>query len=338
MTQTLTVNTARSNPYAALVASTSQPYTPKQFPKLTFGETVDVELYLANDARSGLAGYTPRIAITLDDQNPSAGTFTISDGIDTTADLDWDATETEIETALNAMNDGIGPDGDLVTVGKYDTGAFAVFFDTVGDRVTLTVEASNIQPVSTASILPIVEGDASTREQQLIQIKASPLVFTDGGALITDGWRMTLDANNANFMRAVAREAISANYSIEIVSPTSTVDVIARGPVLLEPSTFSVAALNGIAYPDIPTGGEYVIERLDITGLDGGTITDLDYIATVDLAVNYTVLTGVTVGALVPGKTWALKAGTDASNPAGGIVRPLDYATTTNEKVWKVQQ
>ena len=338
MTQTLTVNTARSNLYTSLVASVPQPYTPKQFPKLVFGETIDVELYLTDAARSGVAGFTPRIVITLADQKPSGGTFTISDGIDTTAALDWDSTETEIETALNALNSNTGPDGDTVTVDKYANGSFNVFFDTVGDRATLTVSTSGVQPVSTASILPIVEGDATTREQQLIQIKASPLVFSDSGALITDGWRMTLDTNNANFLQATAREAISANYSIEIVNASSEVDVIARGPVILEPATFNVAALNGIAYPDIPTGDEYVNERLDITGLDGGTITDLNYIATVDLELNYTVFTGVTVGASVPGKTWALKSGTDASNPAGGIVRPLDYATTTNEKVWKVQQ
>lgn len=46
MTQTLTVNTARSNLYTALVASTEQPYTPKQFPKLTFGNPDDT---LADD-------------------------------------------------------------------------------------------------------------------------------------------------------------------------------------------------------------------------------------------------------------------------------------------------
>lgn len=250
MTQTLTVNTARSNLHTALVASVAQPYTPKQFPKLVFGETVDVELYLTDAARSGIAGFTPRIVVTLADQKPSAGTFTVSDGIDTTTALDWDATETEIEDALNALNGGIGPDGDTVTVSKYATGSFNVFFDTVGDRATLTVGASGIQPVSTASILPIVEGDVTTREQQLIQIKASPLVSAEGGALITDGWTMTLDANNANFLQAVAREPISANYSIEIVNTSSEVDVIARGPVILEPATFNVAALNGISYPD----------------------------------------------------------------------------------------
>ena len=337
MTQSLTANTARSNLSTALVAGLSQPYTPKQFPKLVFGETVEANLYLidggAYDTRSGLAGYTARVSVTLDDAKPQGGTFTVTTGDGTTTALDYDATETEIETAINALG------GDTVTVTVWLNGAFSILWDALGAQDAVTVNTTYITPTSTASILPIVEGGATTREEQIIKIKASPLVFADGGASITNGWRMTLDANNANFLRATAQGEISANYSIEVVSPTSTIDVVARGPVILEPSTFDVAALNGISYPDIPTlDGPYVVERLDITGLDGSTITDLDYIATVALELNYTVLLGVTIGASVPGKTWALKSGTDANNPAGGIVRPDDYATTTNEKVWKVQQ
>ena len=345
MTQTLTVNTARPNLATALVAGLSQPFTPKQFPRLVFGETVDANLFLidnaAVDARSGLAGYTPRISVTLDDLTPQSGTFTIGDGSFTTTALDWNATAFEIETALNALNTDTGPFGDTVTVEKFGNGAFSVLFDTVGAQAVLTIDAGGIQPLSASNVLPIVEGSATAREEQIVKIAAEPLVFADGGASIANGWRMTLDANNANFLRAVAAEQgdLSANYSIEIVSPTSTVDVVAKGPVILSPATFNVAALNAIAYPDIPVvDGPFVVERLDITGLDGSTITDLDSITTLGLDLNYTVLLGVTIGLSVPGKTWALKAGTDANNPAGGIVRPDDYATTTNEKVWKVQQ
>lgn len=34
-------------------------------------------------------------------------------------------------------------------------------------------------------------------------------------------------------------------------------------------------------------------------------------------------------------QAWQLTAGTQADNVAGGFARPTDYATTTNEKVWK---
>ena len=443
MTQTLTANTARSDLSTALVAGLSQPFTPKRFLNLVFGETVDVNLFLIDngvyDARSGVSGYTPRISVTLDDLSPASGSFKIdsdtfevvgagttdvngvyvrngtsldgnaiytlydSDGVtavynlwsqsnltweitpyppdtgpidrpyvnfDThtgtppltgwlsvaptgidpppilagggeTTQLEWDATETEIEDALNAVNNGAGPSGGTVTVEKFSNGQFSILWDSIGKRVVSVINASGIQPLSAGNVIPVTAGSATAREEQILQIKAEPLVFQDGGATITNGWRLSLDTNNSNFLRAVVAEQgdLSANYSIEIVSPTSTIDVVARGPVILLPATFNVAALAGIEYPNIPVvDGPFVVERLDISALDGSTVTDLDSIATVGLDLNYTVLLGVTIGLDTPGKTWALKSGTDANNPAGGIVRPDDYATTTNEKVWKVQQ
>ena len=81
MAHDLTINTARTNLSASLVSSITQPYSPAQFPQLSFGEEVQANLYLtsgdAYDPRSGLAGYTPRIALTLEDQTPQASTFTI---------------------------------------------------------------------------------------------------------------------------------------------------------------------------------------------------------------------------------------------------------------------
>ena len=35
------------------------------------------------------------------------------------------------------------------------------------------------------------------------------------------------------------------------------------------------------------------------------------------------------------GELWQLVAGTDADDPAGGFIHPVNYAATTNEYVWK---
>lgn len=88
--------------------------------------------------------------------------------------------------------------------------------------------------------------------------------------------------------------------------------------------------------PAYPQPAQIPILRLDITGAAGGTSSDLDSILTdpINLATYpllYLAKTG-TSGAL---QGWQLMAGTDAENVAAGIVRPDDYATTTNEKVWK---
>lgn len=68
------------------------------------------------------------------------------------------------------------------------------------------------------------------------------------------------------------------------------------------------------------------------TALTGGAATALDGEATVGLTVGTTLRAAVVSGVL---GWWQLQAGTDAENAAGGIVRPDDYATSTNEKVWK---
>lgn len=71
-----------------------------------------------------------------------------------------------------------------------------------------------------------------------------------------------------------------------------------------------------------------------IIGLTGGGLTNLDGIATVSKAVgSLQILTRQVSGAWTA-STWKLIAGTTAEDEEGGVIRPDDYAVTTNEKVW----
>lgn len=72
-----------------------------------------------------------------------------------------------------------------------------------------------------------------------------------------------------------------------------------------------------------------------ITGLTGGGVTKLDGITTLTLPVRSLALIVREDGGSLIREEWMLLAGTDAEDAPGGIVRPDDYATTTNEKVWK---
>ncbi len=341
MAQSLTVQTARSNLQSALVAGVSQPYTPKAFPKLAYGETIDVNLFLVDsgnyDTRSGVTGYTPRLSVTLDDQTPKDGTFTISNGDDsyivsgagttaangqydlietqfnnhpvwqysnngtlyfirrethdehnvwhivqadsatqtpanlylysdgntgsgpkltgwtvdddgaadaptltlliaTTSLLDYDASSTEIEAALNALHNNQGPSYSTVSVDKFGNGAFSVRFDELGVQELLTADVSAIRPISSVSVSRIVSGNATKHEEQLILINADALVQTTSGVEITNGWTVTIDATGTEILRAItaAQGDISENFTIEIVEDsTQRVDVVAKGPVIL---------------------------------------------------------------------------------------------------------
>jgi hypothetical protein len=69
---------------------------------------------------------------------------------------------------------------------------------------------------------------------------------------------------------------------------------------------------------------------IGITGLTGGGSTKLDGIIT---AGKSSLLTTIYVASEL--QDWLLLSGTDAENAAAGIVRPDDYAASTNEQVWK---
>lgn len=70
---------------------------------------------------------------------------------------------------------------------------------------------------------------------------------------------------------------------------------------------------------------------LGITTAKNGGSGDLDQMATVGISNRIIVIPDVDG---VGWTFWYLRAGTESDNPDGGIVRPADYATTTNEKVW----
>jgi hypothetical protein len=79
-------------------------------------------------------------------------------------------------------------------------------------------------------------------------------------------------------------------------------------------------AIKGTSTPDM---------RLDITGLTGGTATDLDGIVTLGATVPQVVM--LVIGGAA--KLYRLAAGTTAE-ASPGIIRPDDYASSTNEKIW----
>ncbi len=90
------------------------------------------------------------------------------------------------------------------------------------------------------------------------------------------------------------------------------------------------------ANPPWPSDTSQLIRYLKtITSLTGGTSADLDSIETENIPVPYVVaINNADTSAF---ETWALLEGTDAEDTGAGIVRPDDYASSTNQKVWYQQ-
>ena len=76
---------------------------------------------------------------------------------------------------------------------------------------------------------------------------------------------------------------------------------------------------------------DIIFSRSDITGLTGGGTNNLDGVSTTNIRVGTMVL----VDDGTQSRLYKLCAGTDAENPPS-VVRPDDYASPGNEKVWKL--
>jgi hypothetical protein len=107
------------------------------------------------------------------DKEPSSGTFTITYDGDTTTALNYNATATQVQTALNTL-DSIASDGG-VTVTKTTT-SYRVLWNTVGvPSGTLTVGNNDLTPTSSIGIAVAREGSGSVRHLVQLHIKQSPV-------------------------------------------------------------------------------------------------------------------------------------------------------------------
>jgi len=79
-------------------------------------------------------------------------------------------------------------------------------------------------------------------------------------------------------------------------------------------------------------GGASILTLTSITGLTGGTATDLDGIVTLSQTLGATPVLEVNGISYI----YRLDSGTDAES-VPIVIRPDDYAASTNEKVWRLQ-
>ena len=144
------------------------------------------------------------------------------------------------------------------------------------------------------------------------------------------GMSGTLDFNTIGVRDLITNE--------ENESLTMEVEVIATGS---STQTYTTTAsidsdiITQTSQPSPPTTtySQYFMRvETGVTGLQGGGSSKLDGLVT----ANGTYPVGIVVFILISGvpQMWQLTAGTQATNLGNGILRPVDYATTTNEKVW----
>lgn len=339
----LYVNIAETNPTAALVVN-EQNLLPVPLPEFVLGDVREVELYLADgegdfSSISGSGSYTPRMAIGPRASLPSSGTYTLTDGTDTTTSLDYNASASAIQTALNALNTAAGPFSDTVTVeGSFPS--YRVTFDSNGAQTNLSVGTNALSPESGITISEITAGDGSTQEVQGLHIARQPLSLQETFAQITDGWSGELSFATYEMRSHLgsSETATDLYLEVEVTDSSGNRRTYLQIPITVRNEVIDASALVPSSLASYQSETEaraaYIQNRSDITGRTGGTSSDLDSIATASgaAAVGWVVAIEVDADGV---ELWKLRNATTAEDAAAGYVRPDDYATTTNERVWE---
>lgn len=163
MATAIYINTDLKDLTANAVASEKRPTQIVRLPQIVEGETVSANLYLVNsagsyDSRSGSGSVAVAVSISSRGKAATSGTFTLTDGVDTTAAINFDASAQAVEDALNALNSNTGAFGSRVIVTKLAAGSYRIIFNDAGSRADLTGTSINLAPESEVTVGTSVPG------------------------------------------------------------------------------------------------------------------------------------------------------------------------------------
>jgi hypothetical protein len=118
-----------------------------------------------------------KLGIGLKNGVPQDGTYTLSFSAETTGDIPAAATAGAVQTALNSLS-AISSAGGVTVTGAIED-QFTVRFNSAGTQSAITGTFNLLTPDSIALIDERIEGTATEREVQEIQIRLAPAVFQD---------------------------------------------------------------------------------------------------------------------------------------------------------------
>ena len=215
---------------------------------------------------------------------------------------------------------------------------FVVEWDSVGAVALLVGGPSSLTPASAVVTSQLQAGSASAVERQIVRLTRQPYALQTVWSTIADGWSARLDCNTRGLLDFLGG-SVSAGSTLELqlvdasqnVRTVGQVDCVIRNEAIDEASTIPTP------FPSYMTATQvnqnFLQNRFQVTALDGGG-TALDGIPTGTTALP-TVPTDALVAIELGGDIffYELVVGTDAES-LPDVVRPDDFATTTNERVW----
>ena len=238
----------------SIVAGLNQPQREAASSAWVAGSSYDVNLYFVQndgtyDAASGQAGQTVELAIAPVSE-PESGTFTLTDGTDTTAALSFGASGQDVEDALNELNSDTGPNlgtASLVDVEKVSDTQYAITFRTLGAMTALSGSSVSLYPESTVTGSIAVTGSGTQYAQQVIEVVRQPAIYQPTWSTITNGFNATVALNTTRLLQAMVLER-GEPFFLEIRLNGTTV---AREVVTVEESNMPASAFSGTAIASV---------------------------------------------------------------------------------------
>jgi hypothetical protein len=200
-------------------------------PSFTLGDTAGIEIYLVESTQ--VANY-PRqelpfpvspgikVAVGAIDESPAAGTWLMSFGGNSTSALPYNATATQLQTALNALASITSAGG--VTVSKIGDN-YNIAFNLVGARTELTTDSTALIPLSTAVVAVLQEGSASKVAISLVHLQRTvaglATTFTQ-----TEDCQITIeslgawDGSKANYRLSISPDPKGGSFTISFDAQT----------------------------------------------------------------------------------------------------------------------
>ena len=254
----------------SIVAGINQPQREAPIGAFVAGSSYDINLYFVkNDgsynALSGVGGTDIHVAISTISR-PESGTFTLTDGTDTTSAISYGASAQVVEDALNALNSDTGLNlgtVSLVDVVKVNDTQYTITFRTFGAMTALSGSTVSLFPESTPTGSIAVTGSSTVYAQQTIELTRQPAIFQETWSTITNGFSGTIALNTTRLLQSLALEPGQPFY-LEVKLDAETV---AREIVGVEHSTMPASAFSGAAIALKSTEGVDILS----TGETGGT-------------------------------------------------------------------
>lgn len=170
---------------------------------LVFGDEPQISVTLLEESNSSftpwtpvdLTGYSIRVGVGVPGSQPTAGTYTLTFGADTTSAINFDDDATAIDTALNALASITAAGG--VTVTALPLG-FQIKFDSTGAQSLITATTDALYPSSSAYIYEATTGDGSTQEVQVFTLEQNNAAYAE----------LTTDTDGASTTVTTIREGV----------------------------------------------------------------------------------------------------------------------------------